>query len=281
MTEINTEEKKTQKKQWKDYNKWLEDSEFINSTNFEDKYYLESLCHHLSNFIKNVPIPVLCDYSERFKSIYFSVGEEKNNFPLTIDISYYDYITLVKRWLHQFYPQYRIEYEIEVELEDEEILDLVHNKKTHSLNDALLERKPKTIIEIGIIEKEIRKEDKFILNINGTKYLRITGNKKPLLLKNFMKELRGIHDQQERKNYIMDNSTEVDIISYIEKPVKINYQSTQLLNFFKINFEDLKDYELKEITPFEYNWKQYVIHFSSITLRNDCLAFYNKMKNLI
>jgi hypothetical protein len=53
------------KKKWKDYNKWLESSEFINSTSFYDKYYLESLCHHLSNFIKNVPVPLLVDYNDK------------------------------------------------------------------------------------------------------------------------------------------------------------------------------------------------------------------------
>jgi hypothetical protein len=273
MTEINTEEVKTQKKQWKDYNKWLEDSEFIYNTNFEDKYYLESLCHHLSNFIKNVPIPVLCDYSTRYKSIYFSVGDDKNNFPLTIDISYYDYITLVKRWLYQFFPRYEVL--IDAELDDDEILKLVR-EQGYNLNDALLERKK--VPEIGVIEKEIRKEDQFIININGTKTVRITGNKKPLLLKDFMKELRGIKDQQQRKNYILDNSREFSTVVTYDKVVRINYQNSQLLNFFKVNYEDLKDYELKESEPFVYEWKNYLIRFSSITLRNDCLKYYQEMK---
>jgi len=273
MPETHTEEVKAPKKQWKDYNKWLEDSEFIYNTNFEDKYYLESLCHHLSNFIKNVPIPVLCDYSERFKSIYFSVGEEKSHFALTIDVSYYDYITLVKRWLYQFYPRYEVL--IDTGLDDNEILALVR-EQGFNLNDALLERKKVT--EIGVIEKEIRKEDQFIININGVKTVRITGNKKPLLLKDFMKELRGIKDQQERKNYILDNSREFSTIPNYEKSIKINYQGQQLLNFFRINYEDLKEYELKEVESFVYEWKNYIIRFSSISLRNDCLKYYQERK---
>ena len=275
MEEIK-EEAEIQKKEWKNYNKWLEDSEYINSRNFEDKYYLESLCHHLSNFIKNVPIPVLCDYIERFKSISFSVGKEKNSFPLTIDISYYDYITLVKRWLQQFYPRYEVL--IDAELSDDEILFLVR-EKGYSLNDALLERKK--IPEIGIIEKEIRKEDQFILNVNGIKTVRITGNKKPLLLKDFMKELRGIKDQQERKNYILENSREFSTMTTYDRIVRINYQGLQLLSFFKINFEDLKDYEFKEIEPFVYSWGQYILKFSSLTLKQDCLKLYQEMKDQI
>jgi len=273
MTDINTEEVKTQKKQWKDYNKWLEDSEFIYNTKFEDKYYLESLCHHLSNFIKNVPIPVLCDYSERFKSIYFSVGEEKNNFPLTIDISYYDYITLVKRWLYQFYPRYEIL--IDTGLDDNEILKLVR-EQGYNLNDALLETKK--VPEVGVIEKEIRKEDQFIININGVKTVRITGNKKPLLLKDFMKELRGIKDQQERKNYILDNSREFSIISSYERVIRINYQGSQMLSFFEVNFPDLKEYKLKEVEPYIYEWKNYLIKFSSATLKQDCLKYYQERR---
>jgi len=275
MTDLNTEEVKPKKKQWKDYNKWLEDSEFIYSTNFEDKYYLESLCHHLSNFIKNVPVPVLCDYSTRFKSIYFSVGEDKTNFPLTIDVSYYDYITLVKRWLYQFYPRYEVL--VDSELDDDEILKLVR-EQGYNLNDALLERKK--VSEIGVIEKEIRKEDQFIINIEGVKTVRITGNKKPLLLKDFMKELRGIKDQQERKNYILDNSREFSTVAIYDKIVRINYQGKQLLNFFIINFPDLKDYDLKEVEPFMYEWKNYVIKFSSLSLKQDCLKYYQEMKEV-
>jgi len=275
MTDLNTEEVKPKKKQWKDYNKWLEDSEFIHDTNFEDKYYLESLCHHLSNFIKNVPVPVLCDYSTRFKSIYFSVGEDKTNFPLTIDVSYYDYITLVKRWLYQFYPRYEVL--VDSELDDDEILKLVR-EQGYNLNDALLERKK--VSEIGVIEKEIRKEDQFIINIEGVKTVRITGNKKPLLLKDFMKELRGIKDQQERKNYILDNSREFSTVAIYDKIVRINYQGKQLLNFFIINFPDLKDYDLKEVEPFMYEWKNYVIKFSSLSLKQDCLKYYQEMKEV-
>lgn len=271
MSEIQ-EIKEAPKKQWKDYNKWLEDSVYINSRNFEDKYYLESLCHHLSNFIKNVPIPVLCDYSERFKSIYFSVGEEKNSFPLTIDISYYDYITLVKRWLYQFYPRYEVL--VDSELDDNEILKLVR-EQGYNLNDALLERKK--VPEIGVIEKEIRKEDQFIINVNGRKTIRITGNKKPLLLKDFMKELRNIKDQDERKSYILDNSRELSVVTNYEKVVKINYQGKQLLHFIEINFPDLKNFELKEIEPFVYGWNFYQIKFSSLSLKQDCLKLYQDL----
>ena len=261
------------KKKWKDFNKWLEDSEYIQGLNFEDKYYLESLCHHLLNFIKNVPIPVLATYDEKHKSIYFSVGGQKNYFPLTIDISYYDYITVVKRWLTNFFPKYEIHYTIEIELPGEKILELVNNKK-YSLNDALLLREEKVVTETGIIEKEIRREDQFILNINGVKSMRITGNKKPLLLKDFMRELRNISDQQERRDYIMNNSKEFSILPDYKKTRIISYQGEQMKNFFIINLPDMGDYDLKEVELFIYFWGYYTIRFSSITLKKECLQYY-------
>ena len=54
-------------------NMWLEDTEFIKGLGFKDLYYLESLCHKISSFLKNVPIKNYHN-SEDFFVENFSIG---------------------------------------------------------------------------------------------------------------------------------------------------------------------------------------------------------------
>lgn len=272
----NNQQKEKRKSNW-----WLEDSDFLKKSNFHDLYYLETVCRYISNMIKNIPIPVLTTYDPKSKGIYFSVGKIKKGFPLQVDISYYDYVTLVKRWLSQFFPSYEIEYEKEEEYSDDEIWKIVKEEKI-KLNDALMLRKKIKVKEKGVIEKETRSQDEFILNVNGNRQIRITGTAYlPMSLSTFMSELKSITDSKEKRNFILDNSTFVKHLDDNKQELNIAYSGKQLLNFFKINFEDLMNEELIEIEPFIYKWGKFKIKFESLSLKNDCLEFYNKEMNRI
>lgn len=262
-------------------NFWLEDSEFIGKSNFPDKYYLESLGKHISNYLKNAPIPVLTTYDPQNKRIYFSVGNEKKGFTLNTELSYYDYITIVKRWLTNFYPQYFLEYEIDVPLSDDEIYQKV--REGINLNDAIQMTKKQNFKEKGIIEKIQLTADEFILNINGQSQLRLSGTpQNPVSLSFFLKQIKNIKDQKEKKEYIFSNSLEIKPLSSNKKEIPINYQGHQLYNFFVVNFQDLISEPLKEIEPFIYSWGRFRIKFESKSLLSDCLTYYkNQMDNLI
>jgi hypothetical protein len=255
-------------------NFWLEDSNFIKKSNFSDHYYLESLGKHISNFLKNAPIPILTTYDPQFKKIYFSIGNEKKGFELNTNIAYYDYLTLVKRWLINYYPQYSIEYEIDVSLSDDEIYQKV--KEGVNLNDALAITKKATKKEKGIIEKIQLVADEFIINVNEERYLRLSGTpQKPQTLSFFLKKVREIKNQNEKKTFIFENSLEIRKLNDNKKEILINYQGKQLFNFFVVNFLDLKNEKLKELEPFLYQWGQFKIKFESKSLLNDCLNYYN------
>lgn len=273
MVELSSDTKVKKKINW-----WLEDSEFLSKSNFPDLYYFETVCKYIANMIKNIPIPVLATYDSKNKAIYLSVGSKnKKGFPLDINIAYYDYTTILKRWLYQFYPKYEIEYFEEVELTIEEMTEKVKTDKI-SLNDALLLRKKIVVQEKGIIEKITMLKDEFILNKNGKRQVRISGSSVyPMSLSMFMSKLKILNKEQEKYDFIFQNSSFIKELEDSHKQeILVNYQGLQLLNFFIINFDDLKQFPLESIDPFNYKWGNFKIKFESQSLKNDCLSFYEK-----
>jgi hypothetical protein len=264
-------------------NWWLEDTEFISKSDFHDLYYMETLCKYISNMVKNIPIPVLVSYDKKNKAIYFSIGKIKKGFDININVSYYDFITIVKRWLKQFFPSYEVEKEIE--LTEDEIAILIKRRKEKGekvdYNEILLQRKK--VKEKGIIEKIIMIEDTFTLyKDNGERELRMSGSIEfPMSLSTFLDKLKKISNQRKRYNFIVENSNVLKTLHKSKQEISINYQGEQLFNFFEINFEDLKEYELQKIDDFHYKWGNFRIKFESISLRNDCLNFYNKEKEKV
>jgi hypothetical protein len=265
-------------------NWWLEDSEFLSKSNFHDLYYMETVCKYVSNMIKNIPIPVLTSYDTKNKSIYFSVGKNKKGFKLDIDIAYYDYITLTKRWLSRFFPTYEIEIESEIGLSEEEIAILIKDKKEKKekidYNDILLLRKKVSTKEKGTIEKITMMKDEFILNVDGKRQIRISGvTYKPKSLSMFMDELKVIATDIEKREFIFNNSSFIkNLDEGNNKELSVNYQGKQMLSFFQINYEDLKNEHLQMIDNFNYKWGKFKIKFESLSLKNDCISFYNKMQ---
>lgn len=261
----------------KKYNLWLISVEFLKKFNFSDRYYLESLCYHVHSFLKNVPVQVITYYDKTTDSICFCIGKNKKNFKLNIEIAPYDYVTVVKRWLYQFYPKYEYDYIIQEHYSDQEIIDMLKCKKVVDLNDALLLRKPIEKKEIGVIEKVMMKEDQFIININDQRQLWITGSiKQPLTLTLFKEQLFKLQDNEERRNYIYKNARKIKDLAKDDKEIVIKYTGKQMINFFKINYEDLKNYELKQIQSYLYKWDRFLIYFDSSSLLSDCLSFVEK-----
>jgi hypothetical protein len=270
-------------------NKWLENTEFIEKIKFKDSYYLETLLFKIAAFIKNAPVPIISSWDNDHKSIYLSIGDNKQFFQLDTNIAYYDMITLMKRWCSQFYPQYTIEVEKQVEYTDEEIVNDLVGKQGMNLNDAILARKTIKYIERGIIEKvffgDNENRDRFILNINGDRQVRLAGNISNGIIMPIGEFMEGIrkfskekekYTQQDVKDYIEQNSKYISDLKN-KGEVLITYKGMQMLNFIKINFVDLyPDYELEQQEDFVYTWGKFKLIFDSKSLIRDCLESYNK-----
>jgi len=270
-------------------NDWLINDSFLREVNFPDIYYLETLCYKIHSFLKNVPIPVYTSYDIIHNSIYFMVGQNKKFFPLDVDISYYDYITLVKEWLQNFYPQYKVSFNQEVEYNDSEILEIIE-KEGISLNDALLRKKVVTINEYCIIDKVYLTKDSFVLYRYQndqliSKEVRISGSildNNILTLSKFLDGYRNLLDQQasdeEKKNFIEKNSKITQFLPLKDSLITVNYYGKMMINFFKINYPLLKDKPLVQIDEFVYEWGRFNIIFESRLLRDDCINLYSRLK---
>ncbi len=274
-------------------NEWLINDAFLKNTNFPDLYYLETLCYKIYSFLKNVPVPVYTSYDYNHHSIYFLIGTHKKYFPVDMDISYYDYITLVRRWLCTFYPKYTVSFIKEIDYDDAEILQIVEQEGI-SLNDALLRKKKVPVTEYCFIDKVYLTKDEFILhryhnNILVAKEVRISGSiteNKLIPLSKFLDGYRKLIGdehvtEEQKKTYIEQNSKLVHTLSLQESTIVINYLGKMMINFFKINFSDLYKIPLIQITDFTYHWGRFAIMFESRLLRDDCIALYTKLKNQI
>ena len=258
-------------------NFWLGDPEFLSKTGFEDLYYLETLCIHINNYIKNVPIPVLTSYDTKNQRIFCSIGKEKRGFKVDTNIAYHDFITLMKKWIMTFYPTFNVTYEEEVSLTEDEMFQKV--KEGLNPNDVLNMTKKISKTTIGCIEKIQILEDLFVLNVNGVKQLRISGTlEHPLALSVFLKQLRKIKEDKRKKSFIFENSSLVKELKKDKKEILITYQGKQLYNFFVINYSDLKDEKLEMLEPFLYKWGNFIIKFESKTLMEDCFTYYHQQK---
>lgn len=258
-------------------NAWLTDLNYIKSVGFQDSYYLESLCYHIGSFVKNTPIPVVTELSVKEWKIYFSVGHIRRGFKINVNYNYFDYVTLVKNWLYKYYPQYTVEYGVEVSLSDKEILDKVKFDGM-DLNDAIHLTKTEVVKEHAVIEKIVLKEDQFILNKNGKRYLYLSGTiKNPQTISAFKKQFLSLSDDKEKKKFIDENSTLIREFDE-SREITIEYQGQQMLNFFRVNFKELIMHEEVNIAPVIWKFGKFVVKFSSQSLMDDCLKYYKDRK---
>lgn len=257
-------------------NNWLVDSAFIKKQEFSDTYYLESLCYHINSFLKNTPVPVVAKISNSFKDdnkIEFSVGAIRKQFKASVNYSYFDFIALVRQWLYKYYPQYSVEYDVEVPLSEDEMCALVKKGEYKNLNDIIDLRKIERVKEHCVIEKIMLKDDQFIMNKNGIRSIYISGTiKNPMSLSNFKKQLYVIKDDDQKKKFIEDNSTFVKELDET-KDIIIDYQGQQMINFFKVNLDELCESAQTNISSFTWRFGRFVVKFSSQSLMDDCLRY--------
>lgn len=258
-------------------NEWLEKKDFIERVDFHDLYYFRSLAKHLSSYLKIIPIPVLTTWDPVHKRIYCSVGQDKKFFKVDIDISYWDYITMINRWVQQFFPKYEVEIEKEEALTEDEIINRMEEDPSVLLNDLLLEKKVSTKIEKGIITKIHLTNDEFNLNINGMEYIRISGNiNNPMSLSIFLKLFRELKEDTEKRNFIFMNSEELKVISSEKKDIEIDYKGSMMLNFISIQYLDLKEFDFIQNNNGTYKWGRYIIKFDTYNNELDCINYLKR-----
>ena len=271
-------------------NNWLIDEEFLRKVPFSDKYYLITVCRHIYNFLQNAPVPVFSNLDRVFNDrIYINVGDNSKCFFFDTTIAYYDFITLIKRYIKKFYPSYSCETKITREYTEEEIISLrkksIESGKAFDLNDILNQQVPDSKWENGYISKIFILKDTFILNVNGKKYLHktVTANR-ALPLRQFLKGLRSIieqtNDDKIIRSFILENSERVSELKE-ETRITIQYSGGTMLNFFKINYEDLQSFALiqNKDNKFRWSWGKFDIIFENSLLMEDCLVWYNCRKN--
>lgn len=263
-------------------NAWLENIDEIRSKEFPDMYYFETLCFFIASYLKNAPVPISCNYSDKHTSFSFHIGKEFKFLKGDSDISYMDFITLLKNWAKYYYPMYYVQRDIEVS-EDEDVIRQ-RIKEGMNMTDAFNLTKIETYVEQGVIEKIFILEDSFIFNQNGNnREMRMSGSiQKPISLSSFMKELRSFKDlpkEEKNKNiyeYILDNSSVIKQFPIGKKEVPISYSGKQMLNFFRINFDLLKNERLTRIDDFNFAWGKFTIKFENKSLKEDCIDYYEK-----
>lgn len=269
-------------------NEWLNNEhEFITKCNFTDKYYLKELGKRLSYFLKGIPIPVVSTYDPTHYKIYFTVGNDKKGFSIDIDISYFDFITIVKRWLINFFPQYEVEKETIVDYTENEILEMRNEaiKLNLKFDTNELLNTPKKVIKIekGIIEKIMLKSDEFIFNINGNKFVRISGTQNNLLpLSIFLKEVRYIPFQvikDKLDSEEIEYDTNTDNINFV---LKMNVADNEYKEIMLIINHLVQNYILlnsKEVIPINEKDKKILINLTGTKMLNFFKINYSDWKD--
>jgi hypothetical protein len=222
----------------------LEDKSFIQEFDFENKEYLETLLKKLKNFLNHLPVPYSFDFDFNNNVLILRIGGNKKNFKIDMNIYYADFLTLIKKWIIQFYPQYYV---------DE---------------------------EYGVILKIFFQTNTFLFFNNGIKELRYTGKRNKLLsLSQFLKTIRKIEDKTELKEYIFEESTLVKTIDNSTQKIFINYPYEMMKNFFKINFDDLKAFPITKTEDTFYYIGKYVINFNDKLSETECIEYLVNRKN--
>lgn len=265
----------TQNFQKKKVNQWLLDEAFLEKTGFHDMFYLQNLCGVLAKYVEKCPVPVISTWDFKNDKIYFILGQtNKYGLKVDVNVSYYDFVTLVHNWLYRFFPAYECEYKAERPLTPEEIIKEI-DAGNFSVDDALDVNKIVDVKEQGVIEKIYITKDEFKININGDLFLRLT----TIPISEFLKTIRKIENPNEKRSYIFSYSTGVfKIPSDSTDEIIINYPDKMLYNFFKINVINLFEEPITLIKKNTYKWGRFKIEFKNESLKNECMAIVENFK---
>lgn len=272
-------------------NKWLINDEFMSRIDFFDKYYIKELGHKLKHFLEHIPINVITTWDSKNKRIYFKIGSDiLYYFPVDVNVSYNDYITLVEDKIKKHYPSYCVSYDDYREYNEDDIRQ-IQKETGKNLSEIVWEKKKINVIEKGTLIKINMPEDEFIFNFirDGVEkkekrictYRKIGIDEKKVL-DTFLKDLRGVivdGNDSVVRDFILLNSEKIeDIISYTP-PAKIDYDGEMLLNFFKINKKFINEKAICLDTNL-YKWGNYEVFFQNDILKKDCLKLI-EVENLM
>jgi len=264
-------------------NEWLITKEFLARAEVPNRLYFEELCEHVYEYLKNTPVPVLSTFDPKNLRIYFTVGHDyKNWWIINEDYAFADMITLMRRWVKNFYPSYQVDYEDEVPLSEDEVWVKVREEGV-KLEDALEMKKKVSVIETGVVGEITLSKDEFEFTKNRKKTLRVSGTlDNPLPLHKFIKYIRFIKDGREMRDYIFKNSLEIQEFPDKEDDVIIEYKDKKLKNFFIVNFPNLVMKQLYPIVDGDYKhywrWGKYVIQFNSHYVQDECLEYVEEKR---
>jgi len=223
--------------------KQLEDTEFVQEFDLENKYYLEVLFKKIKNFLIHIPVPYVLDFDKERNILFLRIGNNKKSFQLNHNIYYKDFITMMKDWAVQFYPQYV--------LED----------------------------EYGIILKIFFKTNEFLFFRNGVKELRYAGMRNVLVsLSDLLKTVRTFTENKDIKDFIIHNSTLIEVIENNDQRISIAYDEQMMKNFFMINFNELRNYQVERKDVRTYMIGKYDICFVSDLSEKECLDYLAERK---
>lgn len=189
-------------------NSWMIDIERIDkySPSFENKEYLYNLLKHVYGFIIHCPSPLLATYDSKNNKLFINIGSEENTFSFSItnneDLE--EFAKKIEVVIFPFYPSYFITYPEERRITVDEIAILMEKNKI-SFDDAYNHTIREDKEEKGVITKIFIKEDKFKIYINEDPHLRMSS----IPLSVFLRDLRRIGDDYERKAFIFNNSYEI------------------------------------------------------------------------
>jgi len=189
-------------------NSWLSDEAYLNSRRGLDRDYLQSVAHEVKRCVSGFPVPLVTTYDNSNRVIRCNVG------PYTYDINLQDnpapediHQKLTSAFEDRF-PHYRVDTgeTVAVLLDAAELAEMVRSGEIHA-EDIFNQKREVPRIETGRI-MFIWMNDKFLLARSFTgdddrQEIRIAHQ--PVIM--FLKAVRKIQDERERRDFILLNST--------------------------------------------------------------------------
>ena len=269
------------------FNEWLISTNFVAQISYENKMYMNKLFKRVYDLLKELPVPIISSYDPKQNQIYFMFVTHKKSFTIDEDINIEDYVTLVKRWAIQFFPTYTISTKEWVPLSSDEVFEKVKKDKI-PIEEAVDLKKEVDIIEIGVIESIYLTDDLFRININDKFYIK---KSHVMRLSDFKGKLKNITNDQEKRDFIFENSIEVKDEGLLEiifskapyfKNMEnrvIKFKGKKMFNFFSINYPTLKGVSIEKLSELVYQWGQYKIYFENEEMELDCLEYLQQKRD--
>lgn len=266
-------------------NKWLIDEEYLlKECNYENKEFLKQIANRIFQLKKFCPVPFVSTYDPVHKSIYITIGGNKEKFPLNDLIHPNDFVNQIKYWLESFYISFSVIKNKFVPLQEEIIARRV--KAGEDLDTLLLERVKKQIVADYRLVKTTIKDDEFLMQVGGTRSrvreVRISN----FPLSDFLTQWRKLYEEVKEKDsltkgrvlytFMRDNSRIVKVIKNLKGLNFVEYFTKEQVDFFfKINEHKIKGYPLNTQTGEE--GEMFNINYFNIFIKDlELKAYFQK-----